>query len=117
MIYERLAYMVGKALKSISERSSMGHDIVKSIISNSISLQRWGRSITILSAMAALILYGLSRCPSLIYRWLPLPGDWFTYGHYHILFSTAWLYFSVVLVIRAVSMLICDLVKILSERP
>ena len=117
MIYERLAYMVGKALKDISERSLTGRDIVKSIISNSISLRRWGRIITMLSGMAALILYGLFRCPSLIYRWMPLPGVWLTYGHYHILFSVAWLYFSVVLVIRAVSMLICDSVKILSERP
>ena len=117
MIYERLVYIAGKAMKDISERSSMGHDIVKSIISNSISLQRWGRIITILSGMAALILYGLFRCPFLIYRWMPIPEDWLTYGHYHILFSVAWLYFSVVLVIRAVSMLICDSVKILSERP
>ena len=116
MIYERLAYTVGKALKDISERSSLGHDVVKIIITNSISLRRWGRIITFVAGMLALILYGFSRCPALISRWIPISEELLTYRQYHILFSAAWFYFSIVLVIRALSMLVCDAVKTISRR-
>ena len=86
MIYERLAYTVGKALNDISESSSLGHNVVEIIITNSISLRRWGRIITFVAGMLALILYGFSICPDLISRWIPISEDLLTHGQYHILF-------------------------------
>ena len=109
------ANKIGKAMYQISERSETGHAIVDALIRNSISFRRWGRFITIITAIAALVLYGLSYHSFLIRRWIPISGDIPVSGQYHILFSAAWLYFSVVLVIRAMSMLVCDAVKMISE--
>lgn len=100
-------------MKDISESSSLGHNVVKIIITNSISLRR---IITFVAGMLALILYGFSRCPDFISRWIPISEDLLTYGQYHILFSAVWLYFSIVLIIMVLSMLVCDSVKTISGR-